>query len=127
MQFAIGCGCKFVERLERLVKTALFLIAAAECDRFDGIIGLQQTLGCTIDAAADDVGMDGGVNKCVKARLQLFAVNGEFPANCLDGMLFIEIFIEVVLNLFDQLDIFTFHVRRRFNACNQVASIRPEK
>lgn len=116
MQFTIGGGSEIVDRFEGLVKTALFLIAAAECDRFDGIIGLQQALGCTVDAAADDVGMDGALYQYVKTGLQFFSVNGEFPADCLNGMLFIEIFIDVVLDLFDQLDIFAFHARRRFNA-----------
>jgi len=81
MQFSIRCGREVIERFEGLVETPLFLVAAAESDRFDGIIGLQQTLGCTVDAAADDVGMNGGAYQCVKTGLQLFAVNGEFPAN----------------------------------------------
>jgi hypothetical protein len=98
------------------VETALFFITALEGDRFYRIVGLEKALGRPIDPAADNVRMNGTLYQSVETGLQLFAVDGEFPANCLNGMLFIEVFVEVFPDPFDQLDIFTFHVRRRFNA-----------
>lgn len=115
MQLAVRCRRDIVHCLEGLVEAALFFIAAVEGDHFDGVIGLQETLRCTLDALANNVCMDSALNQGVETRLQLFAVYVEFSANRLNGMPFIEIFIQVVPDLLNQLDVFIFHERRRFN------------
>jgi hypothetical protein len=66
-------------------------------------------LGGAFEALADDIGVDRGMDKLVEAELQLFAVDGEMPAEALDGVLYVEIVVEVLPDLFDQLCVSSFH------------------
>lgn len=48
--------------LNVLLKLRCFFVAAIERDRLDRIIRIQQLLGCTLDALADNVVVDGGLD-----------------------------------------------------------------
>jgi hypothetical protein len=111
MQFAIGCGRHIEKAFERFIKAALFSIPAIERYGLDGIIGLDKSLRCTADALTDNVGMDGGMNQLVKTGLQFFPVDDKFMTQIDNCMLFIDMVVDVASDLFDQLQVFSFHVR----------------
>jgi hypothetical protein len=83
---AEGSGREVEDRFEGLIETSLFLVAAFQCDRFDRVIGFQQTLGREMDPLANNVGVYSGVHQLVKAGLQFFPVDIEPAAECLDRM-----------------------------------------
>jgi hypothetical protein len=107
MHFPISCWCQIVDRLESFVEAALFFVSALEGDGLDGVVGFDQALRGALEALADDVGVDGGVDQLVEAELQFFAV--ELAAEALDAVLRVEVIIEKLPDLFNQLDVSSFH------------------
>jgi hypothetical protein len=98
-----------IHRFEDFIKAPLFLVPALQRDRLDGVIGFDQALRGAFKALADDVGVDGGVDQFVEAELQFFAIDGELPAEALNAVLCVEVFIEKLPDIFYQLDVSCFH------------------
>lgn len=109
MHFAIGRRRQFVDSLECLVETALFLISALQRDRLDGVVRFDQALRGAFEPLMDDISVDGGVDQVAETELELFAVDGELPAETLDGMMRVKVVLEILPDFFDQLCVSSFH------------------
>jgi hypothetical protein len=101
VNFAKGCRSEPIDRFENLVKTPLFFVSAFNRDRLYGVVGFDQALRGAFETLPDDIGVDGRVNQLVEAKLELFAVNVELPAEVLDRMLLVEVVVEILPDLFN--------------------------
>lgn len=109
MHFAIRRRREMIHCLKGFIEAPLLLIPTLQRDGLDGVVGFDQTLSGALEAPADDVGVDGGVDQLVEAELEFFAVDGELAAEALDAVLRVEVVIEKLPDLFNQLDVSSFH------------------
>jgi hypothetical protein len=58
-----------IDSFKNFIKAALFLIPAFNRDRLYGVVGFYQALRGAFEALADDIGVDGGMNKLVETEL----------------------------------------------------------
>lgn len=95
MPFAITRRSQVVDRLERFVEAALFLIAAVEGNGLDGVVGFEKTFCRPFEPLTDDVGVDGRLDEFMEAKLELLAIDGELLANSLNVVFFVKMLVDV--------------------------------
>jgi len=69
MHAAVRGGRQLIDRFENFIEAPLFLVAALNGNRLDGIIGFDQALRGAFEALPDDIGVNCGVDQLVEPRL----------------------------------------------------------